>query len=338
MKRKQGRPRKNQSFKINVSGEKMNFNTENKYPVYSITNCGVDYITKETEPTCISNKNYIVLFYSKYPQTFMMLINLLKSKHSQLIWEFDNTGLSIGYQLPENLKNDIIDIKIKLYANFFDKYLIREKTTIICDIAEIYKIMKTIPKNNKFAMRISKSKSINGVGNVNIEYNPYIMQLVYYKNENNESHNDRYDIITHDLVFKKTLKKVTPKMKYPLIVLSDFKRFKKKCNEMSSMTKIFSMKYINNKLKFTFDSGRCKNIFTYGESEKFVVIKRPKKGYIISNEYNLSSFIKYITKCKDDITDIVKLYISNENPLIIEYDIKNQIGTVQIYVDICNHI
>jgi len=334
-KRKQGRPRKNQSLKIDLKSDKMNFNKKNIYPSHKINDYNVEYITKSTEPENIANKNYIVLFYSTFPQIFIMLINLLKSKHTQFIWEFDNTGITINYQLPENLKTDIIDIKIKLYAKYFDKYLIRKKTTIIFDIAHIYKIMKTIPKNIKFAMRILKPK----IDDVNSgDYNPHIMQIIYFKNENNENHHDRYDTITHDIIFKKTLNKVNTQMNYPLIVICDFKRFKKKCTEMASLTKIFSMKYVKGVLKFMFENDRCTNVFTYGESEKFVVIKRPKKGYIISAEYNLSSFIKYITKCKDDITDIVKLYISNEHPLIIEYDIKDQIGTCQIYVDICDNI
>lgn len=330
-KRKQGRPKKNHSLIIDLGSEKMNFNKDNKYPIEEIKmDNKIKYYTAKGK-----KQQYDVLIYSECPHIFTHLMNLLKHKLMELIWEFDKNGLIISYQLPDNQKNDIIDIKVKLYADKFERYQIRKKTIVKLNITHVHNILKSIPKNKIFAIRIKKLH--DDIDDEIETYNPYIMQILYIEDDNNEKHRDVYNITTSDITFRKKLKKVNNTMIYPLIIVCDLKRFKTKCSNILTFTNIFNIKYINGKVKFTWEMDRNDNILTFIESDKFKIIKQPMdKKTIISGCYNLSSISKYISKYKEDLSDIVKLYISNEHPLIIEYDIKKQIGVTQIYVDLFN--
>jgi len=318
IKKKQGRPKKNSKLNLNIKQPNINNNNNNIYPLSNIH-------IKIDKTKIIDNINQYFIFKSIYPGSFTNIFNLIKTKYKNMRWYIDNTGILIKYFLPKKILIEKMDIEIKFQKESFTFFKIKKPLNIKINIDKLYKIFKTIPKNKEFTFIIKKKYK-----NLDPEiYNPFVILLKYTSTENDEKDVELYEIDLENFIIKRDIIKIHKDMVYDAICILDVQRFIDKCNDIKTFSRNITIKYINNILFFEFNELDIRFKKKFILSSKFQIIKHSDK--IINGKFNISSFIKYI-KCKD-ITSIVKLYLSNIYPLLIEYDINPGLGTIQIMID-----
>ncbi len=308
--KKQGRPRKKIPLNLNVIQPGVNNNANNIYPIRYAFKGKVEYI---------ENMSHDLIFNSTHSDIFRTLCEIFKSKHEFMIWSIDDTGICIKQDLPVNYTREIFDIEAKLYSVNFSKFMVARKFEIKIGILHLFNIFKCIKKNTPFSFKVRR-RSLDK----NLTYNPYIIEVMIDK--------DRWYLELPDYNIKNQQHKVSADMEYPVVCMMDIGCFVKKCMDVKRViAPIMKLMWTENNFLIKSDGDNIKNICVYEDSELFKIIKGHKYDKDIVANYNLIVFPK-VNKTKD-ISNIVKIYLSNKNPLIIEYDINPGYGTLHLIIE-----
>ena len=320
--KRRGRPPKNRDMDLRIESDNFNYNKKNIFPPNTI-NINPDYKKR----TLDAGGNVQAMLKFNKAVIFNVLIDIFKGKDNKIYMIFKEDGLLFNQSLI-SIKKDITRFECKLYADRFIDYAIIAGTTAIgiqVDVEKISNVLKTIPKNHEFIMKVTK---VGGSVYLIIEY------IIA-----NVGNGTRCIIKLDDLAAYASMKASYTIKDYDIIFIMDSKEFQRICqNVINRNSEIIEITYIydhdRNEIQFScYDDGVTINSVSY-PSKKTVVLKSVRSSTqtsgIVSGKYNLSAFIKY-TKCKA-ISTIVKLYLSNRCPLILEYDIDPKLGTLQMFV------
>ena len=315
--KRRGRPPKKKSINLHCLSEfNVNNNKNNIWPVSKIE---TNYTLTKPHP----NKDYKVLCQCDKPQIFATLFEVLKGRYGETEMSFTKSGIIMKY-LKSDVQNDMARLIVKIFPDKLLDYRIRENVSVRINIASIFKIFKTIPKSTIFIMII---RNVNDTLHLEICYRHY-GQL------------KRFNMSLRSLIYINTYEYINDLSDYPVIAILESSAFTKDCKDIKMFSNVVVIDYSTGKnnigsLSFIYsDTNMSNNItmspFTDADDQNphFFFIKKPE--FSVSGKYIISAINKYI-KC-DKFSTITKLYISNENPLIIEYDIEPYIGTIQIFV------
>lgn len=318
--RARGRPPKNATLNLRKFTSAHNINNKNIWPPSLI---------KASVPVKIqsSAKKYNVIFSSNTPQIFETILDMVKGRYTHIMLSFDENGIVIKHVLYES-NNDIVKFECRILPKKLLEYKYSVPTVIKFKIDILHNIFKNIKKNTKFTLQI---REIRG------EYDRQMLMDIVYRINNKKKHYSFTipPMITYDPVIMKK------DYKYDIIALYESESFTRDCREYKNFSDDVTISYNKKLLYFTFQKDKSWGTTTMnpicGHTTKgnaipnplFVFLRTSKIPFTAS--YKLSSFLKY-TKCSKFST-IIKLYLSTDHPLIIEYDINPGIGVMQIIVD-----
>ena len=308
MKKKRGRPPKNKDLNLLSDTNKFNINKSNIFPPNKINFNETAVIIDEKKT------GYLVYIECDKPEILEAIFDILKAKTKQVTFIFTHTGIIF----TKNKDNQsMTNYECKLFPNNLLKYeMIDNKknnhiVAINIDIDNIHKIIKTIKKGSIFSLTIFQRNAKS-----------------YLKLKEG---NDMYTIDLKSITSYKLMKYVKD-TKYDVIFMFEAEEFKKICKKIELFSPEFNIDYSFKKIdniNFNYKINEISYKSVMVESPKFIFIKKSKK--LIGNKFKMSSMIKYV-KCAKFST-IVKIYLSSNHPLIIEYDVGN-LGTFQIFISV----
>jgi hypothetical protein len=299
-----GRPKKAE-IKISRYGKNMNINKDDIIPASLI----------KTSIISSEEHEYLTLFIksdNSFP--WVNLLNILKS--NGLIYiniTFSKTGIVIN-----NTQEDLSRICIRLMMENMISYKVKERTTIRIETNQLFKVFKTIKKKGKFLMLIDKKLE-------------YLDIAVMNKNKTK-----KYSIKLQTNIDIKEYYITATNKNYDLIFIIESEYFLSTCKDMNEF-KIndFTMSNNNNECSINWSNDKliCFNTIPRGDHELIYCKELKDNDDVIKKEYKLNTFFKYSNASK--ISKILKIYVSKDDsfPSVLEYDIDNNFGVFQIFIN-----
>ena len=323
-KRKRGRPKKNADLNLHILPISKNINVNNIYPPNKI-------ITKKVANEIINNTNNLkALAICNKPKIFETLLSEIKGKHKSIFMIFAKDGIIFSHNKRLNIQDkSSVVFECKIFPDELLKYELYKSQTetdivkqvLYININKLYKIFKSIPKDNIVELTINDSEYIHKQLFI-VNYEPSKIDVNKTTHVLDINSKIGYYPISFD------------DHKYDVIVMMESKYFHDMCKNINSFNNVFNIEFIkcaNNSYELLFTHTKDNHLSTISHKEynKFKFLSYSDK--IIKNTFKIDSFIKY-TK-SHSFSTIVKLYLSQDKRLIIEYNIDPGMGTYQIFID-----
>jgi hypothetical protein len=307
MKKKIGRPKKNNTLDFNVPLEN-NLNSKNIWPINKIKS---DKELKKPH----KNYKYLVYFKSDNSKIFESILSIIGGRYIYLHFIFDETGLSLKHH-SEDILSDISQFKCKILHDKLLDYRIKKKTEFKIELKELHKIFKSIPSKTPFSFLVGSNNKSSSL----------YLDIVY--NDNNKK--NRFGTSISNILTN--AENNIQQYNYDLIILIEASIFAKECENIKRFSNILEMSYSKNIFTMSCKANKITYSCSFEANNKTILFKENISKPIISNIFSLSSFNKYVKFAK--ISNMVKIYMKNSKPLIIEYDLKDKIiyGVTQILV------
>ena len=306
--KKRGRPKKNADLDFANLSLSVNVNQKNEYPPNNII------LSKMA--TQLKDKDYeMILRYDK-AKVFETLLKGYKSKQKNINIIFTSSGMIFNHNMDDK---DQVRFECKIFPDNLLEYGLKDlKKEIIIkvEIDTLHKILKSVPKNHEFSFEMYDGKKDRTFRVVTKDP----IRNKYDDKQITISPITHYNIIT----FK------DDKL-YDTIIMFEAEEFNKICKNIKLFSTTFTINVYKNNLRVVFEYNKDKTLTCYSvlyPSKKCIFIQKPNTD--IKNKYNLTSFIKYTESYK--CSNVVKLYVSLDKPLIIEYPVEPGLGVFQIFV------
>jgi hypothetical protein len=305
-----GRPKKNLLLNFNEVN-KHNNNINNIWPINNLkTDCSLN---KPHEKL-----SYLAYFKYNNSKIFSNILSIIKGRYIFIHFIFDQTGITFKH-FSDNIMNDVSHFMGKILPDKLIDYRIRKNIEFKMELKELLKIFKCITPGNEFTFLIREKIHKN---------NTSLYLEIIYGDKINKS-NNRYT--SKIIKLNNPESNIKNNYKYDLIILMESAKFAKECESIKSFSNKFEIEYSGDDfiMQCNNDTNTSKySCFIKENNKTTIFIKKYDK--LISNQYILSSFIKYIKFSK--ISPMIKLYIKNLKPLIIEYDIPPGLGVIQVII------
>jgi len=255
---------------------------------------------------------YIIELKTSQTSAIKIVIDAINSLLTDINFIFfpidPNVADSGGIVLKEINKTGKILVHMKLYVDKFDSYkynYFKEKLTIGLDISNLSKCLKCMTHFDTMSW-IVDDDDINKL--IVILENIERKEKKTFKINLMDIDEDSYDI--------------SP-IKYPYVISLPSQDFHKYCKDMFALSDKIEIKATNNKLFFSGKGEICSVEFEVEESTNGLSIKSTieNTNEIVQGLYELK-FLLIFTKCTS-LCNNVLLYIKNDYPIIVSYQIMN---------------
>lgn len=244
--------------------------------------------------------------------TFKQVIDALKEILMDVNFEFDETGLKIMAMDTSH----IVLIFAKMEADKFEEYkcnVDNGKIYVGLNMFKLHAIIKTISTNDTLTLFIENDNR-NQLG-IRIE-NP------------DKNYKTTYKLYMLDI---DVLNITIPPVDFHTTITMPTVYFQKIIRDMHNIAETIEIRSVNKYLYLSCKGEFCTQETTIGVDNNFSVnIKKKNKDKddnIIQGIFNLK-YIAIFTKCTN-LCQNVEIYLKQEYPLILSYDIAN-LGTIQL--------
>jgi len=228
------------------------------------------------------------------------LIEALKEIITETNIEISPKGLRVSATDP----SVTILVHMFLDATKFEEYECKETIVIGVNIINLFKLTRTIVNNDSLTLYIDDEKTSQlGVRIENEEYNKvtdYKLNLIDFDEE----------IIS------------APDTNFDTMITMPSGEFQKICRESFNIADVIEIKSMDNQLIFACNGEFASQETTYAHTESGVLFTRNEdtKSNTIIQGYYLLRHLALFSKCAG-LCQSVKLFLANENPLVIEYSV-----------------
>lgn len=218
-------------------------------------------------------------------------------------------------------KNENVIIYIKLLCSEFEHYFCDEKCVVGVNIMDLFKVIKTVDKEDILFIYMEKNNN----------------DILYVSTENCKTKEiTKTSILTKDYENERI---EIEEIEYNMILSMPSLKFHKICKDFNTFkTQYLRFKVINQQILLSALKGEVNRHVIYHSPdsdhkpvEKNIVLKK-QNDFEFDNVYILP-YIFNFTKATP-LSERVTFYLSNTNPLIIEYQIVNN-GTLSFLI---NHV
>lgn len=243
---------------------------------------------------------------------FKVLIETLNGLLNDVNFHFTRNGIFVR---SSNAPINNFVVNLEMYRKNFEKYdFYSDKDDIVKGIklSTFYKFIKNIGSSYILSLVIDDESS-------------YELIIRMENMDKGKFHNYRMSILDLNI---NDLVPIEPHL-YPIVISLPSNEFQKTLREVISWTTQFEIKVIPvNHLIFSYHGDGGKLDINYRQKVGCMsVMRNEKEDEIIQGVYNVES-INSFAKCSS-ISSVVKLYLSNDLPLMIEYDVGN-LGVIQL--------
>jgi len=241
---------------------------------------------------------------------FKTMIEALKEILVDINIEFSEEGLKI----MEIDATQSVLVHLKLEANQFQVYNCNKRIIIGVSVINLFKLIKTITNNDILQLYIEENDE--NILNICIENSEKKYYTKYQLNLLEIDYNE-YEF---------------PSKKFECQIILPSQCLQKICRDMGNLSDIVEVQVINNSLVFKCEGDYAKQETIFKETEKktdtksnihdnIIFKENENKVDIIQGYYSLKHLISF-TKCTN-LCQSLEIYINNNYPLIIVYDIGN---------------
>ena len=233
---------------------------------------------------------------------FKTMTEALKDILVDINIEFNETGIKI----MEIDATQSILVHLHLEAEKFQYYFCKKRTIIGVSIMNFFKLIKTLTNNDILRLCID-------------EKDENVLNIIIENSEKN--YHTKYDLNLLEIEYNEY---ECPDKKFDCQLILPSQCLQKICRDMGNLSDIVEVQAINNSLVFKCngDFAKQETIFKQNENKnEDSIIFKDNNDEIIQGYYSLKHLISF-TKCTN-LCQSLELYIKNNYPLIIVYDIGN---------------
>lgn len=233
---------------------------------------------------------------------FKTMTEALKDILVDINIEFNETGIKI----MEIDATQSVLVHLHLEESKFQYYHCKKRTIIGVSIINFFKLIKTVTNND--ILRLYIDETDENILNISIENSEKNYFTTYQLNLLEIEYNE-YDC---------------PDKKFDCQLILPSQCLQKICRDMGNLSDIVEVQVINNSLLFKCNGDFAKQETIFKENSNKTdesVVFKGENTEIIQGYYSLKHMISF-TKCTN-LCQSLKLYIKNNYPLIIVYDIGN---------------
>lgn len=236
---------------------------------------------------------------------FKTMCEALKDILVDINIEFNESGLKI----MEIDATQSVLVHLKLDADKFQSYKCTKRMIIGISIINLFKLIKTITTNDVLQLFISENDE--NILNISIE-------------NNEKNYNTKYQLNLLEIDYNEY---ECPDKNFDCQIILPSQCLQKICRDMGYLSDIVEVQVINNNLIFKCEGDFAKQETIFKENKNIkdndnIVFKDTNKSdLIIQGYYSLKHLISF-TKCTN-LCQSLEVYINNNYPLIIIYDIGN---------------
>jgi len=317
--KKKGRPKKNKNLNINDAIH--DINTSNLYPpniIISTKMANKIINTKEIEHT--------VRVSCDKPSMFATLLDCIKGKDKYINIMFDKTGFS--FTQTDNIHKDMIRYECKIFPDKLSAYdLSVDREVIKIELELLIKTLKSIPKDHIVTFLVYSGDNKR-----------FFRILSNDRDKKIKSYVDTIININGTIGYSPiTLK--NKDTKYETIYKQESVDFHKNCVKINSFTNVFNIMCSELTkgeivIDYSYEVGNLCSSIRNPQSFNFVFISTPSS--MVKSTFNVGALLKLSKLHK--ISPVIKIYLSNSEPLIIEYTIGDGMGLMQIFCSQQNKI
>lgn len=262
----------------------------------------------------LSKHNIVEIITTQCPP-FKWLIDTLSGILTNINIQFTPSGI----RARDFNESKLVFVNLKMSADNFEHYKCsREEFNIGIKLVKFYKYIKNIGAQNVLTLFVDE-RDLNKLGIV-IE------------------DKDKGLVVTHKVNLLDPNDEGATEIEepYTTIVKMPSTFFQKICRDCNPLVDILEIRRSPGKSKklILLSDDEDETEIILGETKEFLsFIKNEKEDEIIQGFYNLKDLISF-TKCAN-ISKSVKLYLGNDMPLMIEYNVGN-LGTIQLSIPSIN--
>jgi proliferating cell nuclear antigen len=271
-----------------------------------------EYLSEEEEETTLENPNNILEIETPEADIFKILSEALKDLFTQINIIFDKKSIFIKTS-HKFLKYMVY---VKLHADRFSSYYCKQKYIIGVHMNRLTTILSTITKDNTLKISMNKDNRED----LNIQINDSKRSVTYDSKLKLLDLGDNTQTNLKDLEFSALLN-----------MPSDL--FKKICGDMKKIASVLEIKACGDVLIFTGFSDYIEKSVTVGIADNVKIDGTNSSDKVIQGFFELS-FLCNFTKCTN-LSDNVSLYLNNDLPMIIEYDV-GSLGKIRCILVQCD--
>ena len=253
-----------------------------------------------------SSEEYKIVVKTVQTNAFKTLCEALKEILTDTNLIFTPEGIKIIAMDPSHT----VLVHLKLEKESFEEYFCTDKITAGISMLNFFKLIKTMTNNDTLTLYIERAdenklgiRIENGEKNSITTYKLNLMDL----NEENIS---------------------IPPAAFESIITLPSSDFQKICRDMSNLSTTIEIKSVGQQLVFGCNGDFASQETVLGETDNGVQFTSCKSSeYPIQGLYSLKYLILF-TKCTN-LCNIINIYIKNDYPLIIKYNIAS-IGDIKL--------
>lgn len=252
------------------------------------------------------NPDNIMEFETPEADTFKILTEALKDMFTDAHMIFHPGGVKIEFMDAFEL----MLIYLKLEEDKFARFYCKDNLVVGVNMNTLAMILYTITKDNILEMAISNNDRDN-------------LNIMITDSKRSVRYRSKLQLLDLDVD-----KFEMPESEFDVSLNMPSDLFKKICTDMKKFTDLIEIKNIGNQLIFTGVNDQLTKSIIVGESDgNLEVEERPDEDMIIQGYFNLKRLCMF-TKCAN-LSDSVRLYLRNDFPMIIEYDV-GSLGVLKV--------
>ena len=248
----------------------------------------------------------ILEFHTVQASAFRILIEALKEILTDANFEFDEDGLKI---VAMDSTHTVL-VHLRLNANNLEKYFCKQKIVLGINLINFYKLMKILGNNDTLELFMDESNlSVLNIIIRNSEKN----SVTTFKLNLMDLHEEQIEVPPPTFESVSTMPSVD---------------FQKICRDMYNLSDDLEIKSIGNQLIFSCKGQFAEQETSIGTSTNGLnFIQNEDSIKIIQGVYALKYLVLF-SKCTN-LCNSVELYLKNDFPLIIKYNIAS-LGEIKL--------
>ena len=246
--------------------------------------------------------NYILYIKTVQSQSIKILVEALKEVLTDINLYFDNNGLKI--MTMDNAR--VALVYVRLLKDNFEEYFCESRNMCGINMIYLFKLLKTVGNSDVLTLFVKKSLQ-NELG-IRIENKE--------KNTVMESYLKMLDISEEKLEI--------PNIQYDSVISMPSVDFQKYCRDLSVISNQVCISSTESKFILESNGDFASQKIIIGEAQNGLIFS--KKNQNVSEIFDLK-YLNSFTK-STNLCSTVEIFLKNEYPLIIEYNVAN-LGKLQ---------
>ena len=263
--------------------------------------------TNSEQPDTTNYDNYCLYLRTVQSSAFRVLIEALKEILTDTNLEFDDKNIKVVAMDPSHT----VLVHLKLDSDKFEKYYCPNKLLLGINTLNLFKLIKSLQNNDILTIFVEKNNTNQlGIRMENGEAN----QITQYKMNLMDLNQENIQI---------------PPLEFESVITLPSCNFQKICRDMFNLSDNIEITTFGKQITFRCKGDIADQETSIGQSQNggMNMVQNDTSNEIIQGIFSLKYLVLF-TKCTN-LSSSIELYLKNDYPLIIRYQVAN-LGEVKL--------